>query len=205
MTEEKKDKVSMLALGTASVTSSTSITASLTIEPISYNYIRPADEHPIYALVGQVAAEWSHLEHELDRIIWALLKVLSSEAACVTSQLMGATPRYKTIIAQLTLRKASEPQFGKFIDTVNQLMQRSFDPQEKRNRIVHDAWYFETNRSQTAQFRAWPQKDLRFGINPVDLAEIENALAAIRKLNERINTFSTEIFAEIAASKQRRP
>jgi hypothetical protein len=203
MTDDKKEKTWATVAPLAAVSSTHSITLSSGF--MGFNYVRPADDHPVYALVGRVAAEWSHLEHELDRVIWALLKVVSPEAACVTSQLMGATPRYKTIIAQLTLRKASEPNFEKFISRVNALMQSTFDPQEKRNRIVHDAWYYDTKRDQTAQFKAWPTKDLRFGINPVDLEDIESALASIKKLTERIAVLSRDIFAEIAALKEKPP
>ena len=32
------------------------------------------DAHPFYALIGRVAAEWARLEHNLDLIIWDLLK-----------------------------------------------------------------------------------------------------------------------------------
>lgn len=44
-------------------------------------FIRPPKDHPIYNLVGQVASEWAHFEHALDRIIWALGGVSESKGA----------------------------------------------------------------------------------------------------------------------------
>jgi len=157
-------------------------------------------------LIGRVAAGWSNLEHELDRIIWLLLPAMSPEAGCVTSQLMGATPRYRTIIAQLTLkhRQTSDRSFEKFISRTNSLMQETYEPQEKRNRIIHDAWYFDTLRDRAAQFRSWPAKDLRFGINPVDLTDIETTLTKIDALRQKVEKLYIDIEAVIPPSTEKR-
>jgi hypothetical protein len=61
-----------------------------------------------YKLIGRVAAEWSRLEHALDRIIWTLAGTLYLDGACITSQLLGATARYKVICAQLNLRATQD-------------------------------------------------------------------------------------------------
>jgi hypothetical protein len=145
------------------------------------------------------------LEHELDRIIWLLLPAVSPEAGCVTSQLMGATPRYRTIIAQLTLkyRQTSDPTFEKFIRRTNNLMQQTYEPQEQRNRIIHDAWYFDTLQDRAAQFRSWPAKDLRFGINPVDMTDIETTLIKIDTLHKEAENLFSEI--KVAISKKESP
>ena len=62
-------------------------------------YVRPPDGHEIYNLIGRVAAEWSHLEHILDRSIWKLAKVPGSRGACLTAQMMGVWPRFNAIDA----------------------------------------------------------------------------------------------------------
>ena len=198
------DKVKIYTVKTGiTVVSSTSALAAESVT--AFNYVQPPANHPIYNLIGRVAAGWSNLEHELDRIIWLLLPAVSPEAGCVTSQLMGATPRYRTIIAQLTLkhRQTSEPAFQKFIGRANDLMQQTYEPQEKRNRIIHDAWYFDTSRDRAAQFRSWPAKDLRFGINPVDLAEIEATLDKIDALYRKAEKLFSEISAVIQASSEK--
>jgi hypothetical protein len=117
------------------------------------NSERPLPEHPIYSFVGQVASEWAHLEHILDLIIWDLAAIARQDGACITAQLMGVSPRYRTLIAQLTLRSKTQPQFSRFITKVNSLMGSSYDPQERRNRIIHDPWYvtFETTPGISTQ------------------------------------------------------
>jgi hypothetical protein len=96
MTDKDKPTITSLVISTSSITATGGVIQG-------FNYVSPPD-HEIYRLIGRVAAGWSNLEHTLDRIIWLLVPGVSSEAACVTSQLMGTAPRYRTIIAQLTGR-----------------------------------------------------------------------------------------------------
>jgi len=42
-----------------------------------------------------------HLKHALDLIVWDLSSVAPERGACITAQMLGATNRYKTIIATL--------------------------------------------------------------------------------------------------------
>ena len=192
MTDKDKPTITSLVISTSSITATGGVIQG-------FNYVSPPD-HEIYRLIGRVAAGWSNLEHTLDRIIWLLVPGVSSEAACVTSQLMGTAPRYRTIIAQLTLRgrQTADPIFNKLIDRTNKLISSTHGPQEKRNRIIHDAWYYDTSRDQHAQFRAWPAKELRFGIDPVDLQGIESTLADIEKLYARAEELFTEIKSVIS-------
>jgi len=172
---------------------------------------RPLPEHPIYSFVGQVASEWAHLEHILDLIIWDLAGVVHAEGACITAQLMGVRPRYLTLIAQLTLRSKTQPQFSRFITKVNALMGSSYDPGDRRNRIVHDPWYvtFEDGpglltkplSEQPAQFKSMPSKNLTFGIEEVDLEEIKKTLADIKSLAANAENLKNEISVEIKALK----
>ena len=99
----------------------------------------PPLDHQVYALVGRVAASWSHLEHTLDLIIWSLAGIEAEKGACITSQMLGATNRYKTIISLLKQRKTRA--FAQLASDADALMRKSYDGQEERNRIVHDAWY----------------------------------------------------------------
>ena len=122
---------------------------------------KPPDNHPIYALVGRVAAEWSELEHQLDGIIWRLSGTSSPQAACLTSQMIGHFPRFNAIIAllnfhnaQKTVIEAADKERGK----VSQLA-------EKRARTVHDAWYIGPSYPDPLQFRARPRGDLTFGMS----------------------------------------
>lgn len=112
----------------------------------------------------------------------------------------------RTIIAQLTLkhRQTEDPSFEKFISRTQRLMQETYEPQEQRNRIIHDAWYFDTSRDRAAQFRSWPAKDLRFGINSVDLTDIETTLTKIDALHKKAETLYIDIAAVTSASPEKR-
>lgn len=111
---------------------------------------------------------------------------------------MGTTPRYKVILAQLHLRKATIPALNGFADRIRSLMNATYQPQEKRNRIVHDAWYVDTNQNRMGQFRTWPHKNLEFGIREVDLGEIEEAISAAKVLTARADALFDEINAIMA-------
>jgi len=114
---------------------------------------------------------------------------------------MGVTPRCRAIIAQLTLRTRRNPGFDKYIARVNRLLTSSYEPQDKRNRIIHDAWYIDQSQNQPAQFKTWPHKDLRFGINAVDFADIESTLKAIKDLSDRASAILRDVRADIEANK----
>ena len=129
-------------------------TASATVR-VKIHTPLPAD-HPSYALIGRVTSEWSQLEHPLDSIIWALLGMETSLTACVTGQLMGAAPRFNAIIALATRKKINE----NAIAEIRTVMQRTFDVQEERNRLVHDPWLFDADSQQTAQWPKCTQKDV---------------------------------------------
>jgi hypothetical protein len=53
--------------------------------------------------------------------------------------MLGATNRYSTINSLLKQRKT--PAFEQLASGADELMRKTYGPQEERNRIVHDAWY----------------------------------------------------------------
>jgi hypothetical protein len=174
---------------------------------------RPPETHAIYSFVGQVASEWAHLEHTLDIIIWELATISQPDGACITAQLMGVAPRYRTLIAQLTHRSKTQPQFARFITKVNTLTGSSHDPQERRNRIVHDPWYvtFESGfglltrplSEQISQFKSMPSKDLKFGIVEADLEQIKKTITDIKNLSAKAEVLKNEISDELEALKEK--
>jgi hypothetical protein len=164
----------------------------------------PPSEHPIYSLVGRVASAAAHLEHTLDLIIWDLAGIDHHAGACITAQLSGAVPRYRTIIAQLTLKASNDPRYEPFIKQTKYLMNHTHNPQDERNRIVHDPWYLIVDpmpagllslgpNEKLAQFRAMPQKDLNFGITEIDLEKIEETIKAFIGLEAEAFKLRTSI------------
>lgn len=126
-------------------------------------------EHPFYALIGHVTSEWSHLEHALDQIIWDLSGIPPHLGACITGQIMGASPRFLAIIALATAKGIDAAK----IEKVRELMNQTFSVQEERNRIIHDPWYLELKTESPGQFKSMPKKDLRYGMADVEQHQIE--------------------------------
>jgi hypothetical protein len=155
---------------------------------------RLPDEHPLYALIGRVASEWAHLEHFLDLIIWEMSGTDPVRGSCITAQLMGATPRYNTIIALCTAMKLSD----KILGDVDELRRKSYDVQELRNRIIHDPWYVVIGTGKTAQFRSMPRSDLIHGFKDIDINEINNIFPRIHRRIEMARDLRIAISAEIA-------
>jgi hypothetical protein len=90
MTEDKQNHLAGADLATGSPEPG---------QPQLHVYGTLPENHPFYAIVGRVTSEMSHLEHVLDEIIWKLSGLNPALASCITFQLVGATPRFRAIIA----------------------------------------------------------------------------------------------------------
>jgi len=146
----------------------------------------PAPDHPIYAYVGRIASDWAHVEHTLDLIIWELAGIDPAMGACITAQMNGVYSRCKAIIAQLKLwEKGTDTSLASLINATTDIMNKQSQPGDKRNRVVHYPWYVYTGTQKTAQFKAMPHKDYRYGLHQVDKEELEQALESIQKFSER--------------------
>jgi hypothetical protein len=163
----------------------------------------PPDDHAIYALVGRIASNWAHVERIFDQIIWDIAEIDPAKGACITAQLMSVYARCNTIIGQLTLfERENGVSTQALINKITDIRNRSNGPSEQRNRAVHDPWYVYTNLNQTAQFRAMPAKDLRYGIYPVDLQDLEQTLTTIREFSKRVAALREEISALLASHRK---
>jgi len=163
-------KASMIAARSTAMSSGRAI---LTIhEPL------PPD-HPIYALVGRIASEWARYEGILDAIIWDLCGLQGPTGACVTAQLMSAGPRLVAIRGLLLELRidASKTELG-------QIEKRTFDLQVKRNRAVHDPWYWERSSQTTAQLKSKPKNEWVFGMVPVKSETLTDLLQKVLYLSE---------------------
>jgi hypothetical protein len=144
---------------------------------------KPPNDHPIYATVGRIAAEWAALEHQLDEIIWDLSEMAPRLASCITSQIMGHAPRFNAIIALLTQHGVGP----EIIKLVVKERGRVSELAELRSRRVHDAWYLEVRTGEPHQFRSMPRQELTFGFQPQTPTELETLTRQIEKPTEAIN------------------
>lgn len=155
------------------------------------------DTHPQLALIGQIAAAWSVIEHELDTVIWRLAELQPETGACLTAQMIGIRPRFLTIIALCT-----HAQFPKdFITKIEDVMNKGVKPGEGRNRVIHDPWYLELMSQQAAQFRAMPAKKLTYGFKPMPKEELDDILEKIAKYSGKITDLRMTILAELSSRK----
>src|SRR5262245_50287134 len=159
---------------------------------------KPPPEHPIYSYVGRVASEWAHVEHTLDQIIWQLAGTQEKQGACITAQVNGAYNRCKAIIALLKAQQSEAA--TRLVSRVNDLANTSNGPNEKRNRIVHDPWYIYTDRAQVGQFRSMAHKHWEYGIYPVDLEALQDALQSIKEFADRVSHLQRDIAAKLKAT-----
>jgi hypothetical protein len=193
-------KIQALSVTSSTAASLTSLGAAYSYQPVAPPKPAPIEiappEHPIYALVGRVASGWAHLEHALDLIIWDLAGTLPENVACITAQINGATPRYRAIVS--LLRQRNHDDLYRLSERAEELMRKSFDPTERRNRIVHDPWYVIVDQKLTGQFKAMPFKDRRFGVCVVDANEIETVIETAWKLTERVHQLRGEIRAALS-------
>ena len=167
-------------------------------------YIQPLpEEHPVYAMVGRIASSWAHVERLFDQIIWELAGLDGEKGACITAQLGSIPARCNVVIAQLTLfERTNRISTERLVAKATDLRNKSNSAGDPRNRAVHDPWYHYTEFDKSAQFRAMPTKDLRYGIYPVDKTELEKTLNSIREYSERASAFRTEVSALIASQKK---
>ena len=77
------------------------------------------DDHPMLAVVGQIANQWAHIEHTLDMIIWRLAEVEEKKGSCITAQLVGSYPRFKAIISLATIRGCDHDELSPAISSKN--------------------------------------------------------------------------------------
>jgi hypothetical protein len=195
------EKFTSVAVSTTSLTNDFKVI--LALGPAVKAPEKPADDHQIYSLVGRVASEWSHVERRLDVIIWNLAGVDHEKGACITAQMLGAYNRCKAIIALLKLlQQKTGKDLSKLINLATDLSNTQNGPNEKRNRIVHDPWLSrQTDTATVAQFKAMAHKDWKYGVYPVDLVTVEDALVSIGQFDERVKKFQGDIFALLKSSR----
>ena len=166
------------------------------------------DDHPAYALIGRVAAAWANLEHKLDRIIWLLAGGSDQTIACITGQLMGAQPRVSAIVSLLKLRikdRKKAPLANELVDQFVNLKNRLYESNDRRNRLVHDAWYIKLKSQTTAQFRSMPFKDPHFGVQDVSEDYIKDTLAKIARRTKTVDDLSDSVESALESWHEKLP
>lgn len=109
---------------------------------------QPHHEH--FKRIGIVCAEWASFEARLDLTIQVLTTLEPSVAAAITSQINGPVPRLRVILSLLEIKGVAKTTRGKIVE----LMGRTHGIADERNRVVHDAWYYEHTEQSVQQRRS---------------------------------------------------
>lgn len=137
---------------------------------------RLPDDHPAYALIGRVTAEWAELEHILDLITWDLSGVGAAVASCITGQFTNFGQRVDAILALATHKGMPVRLLKRF----ERLKNNMHEIAKTRNRYVHDAWYVEDGTGDLAQFQSVRPKRGRYGMATISSNDIEDVISMIR-------------------------
>jgi hypothetical protein len=157
------------------------------------------DGHSMFRMVGQVASEWSLLEHKLDTIIWKLVDETGAKnrrLACITATFAGQYTRVKAIKSLCSDREIPQ-EIIKLLTRMSNDLNSAYDA---RNRVVHDAWYLSETTEAVEQFRSMPQGDLFFGFRTVDEDEVKETISSIKLLRAEIDRFDVALSRELTSS-----
>ena len=150
------------------------------------------DDHPCYALIGQITSECARIEHFLDAAIFEFvgLQSFAKRGACITGQMVGMFPRYCALL-QLALEcEAPKP----MVSEIKKLIQLSNGVSKRRNRAVHDAWMEDSSSGASHQFRTKAKDNPEYGPQPVTESMLKEDLAAVRIHLERVMKLRSEIW-----------
>jgi hypothetical protein len=168
--------------------------------PIARIFRSLPHEHPGYLLIGRVASEWAELEHTLDRIIWELASLDAETGACITAQIIGHRPRFEMILA--LAEHISMP--ADVIKQISKLLQVTSEVVKERNRIVHDAWWYDEHTGKLAQFMSPRYRHPRFGLQPIEETEVTRTVETIRRRVSDVRNLRNALVAQMRASREKR-
>ena len=132
---------------------------------------------PEYAdCIAHVAANWSGLEYMVNASIWELADVRPSLGACLTSQIGSLNARLSALLALMKLRSVDQ----KLVTRVNKFCATVREPNELRNRIIHDQWVNDRhNLGSMGRIEIVAPKKLSREIKPIPLDELKGNLKTI--------------------------
>jgi hypothetical protein len=145
--------------------------------PLNEVTMLPAAPEPIslqltieqYAAIGRLMAEFSMVDHYLDRAIWKLAAVYPGAGACMTAQIPSADRKLKALMAVIRLRLGDIEQLKK-LNKYNKIL---FEMSKLRNRTVHDTWSRGQDTGNLYRLEVTADRNLSLSYVPVDLTELK--------------------------------
>jgi hypothetical protein len=124
-------------------------------------------EHDHYAALGRVAAAWAFSEAGVDTACVRLADMAPERGICFTAQIAGIGKKLDAFIALARLW----PLPKELIERLDKFAKRAQGISEKRNRLVHDIWFFN-HPEPPERLEATARKLLRFEYIPTKVDDI---------------------------------
>ena len=125
--------------------------------------------------LGSTISAWAHFEYQIDELIWELARLEPEQGACLTAQFPTVAARFNALIALARTQHIND----KDIERLNTIRNRSDSLTEKRNRLVHDPWFYgwDTKASYRLQKTAKAKLIYRYDIVTKDeINEMHNKI-----------------------------
>ncbi len=120
-----------------------------------------------YRAIGHVAVRWSRLEANIATQLWRLADVDDGPGACLTSQIVGVSRLLDALRSIVIFRGGSTG----LVSKLQKFAAKSYGLVEKRNRVIHDDWYFYPTGPSRHEIKA--KGRLVWEIKPESAAAVE--------------------------------
>jgi hypothetical protein len=137
--------------------------------------------------IGLVAAGWARFEYLANKLIWRLANVDIAVGACITAQILSPSNRLKALVALVHLRGGSE----ELLKDLRAFAKRAEGIARQRNRMVHDPWIVEGEKSVRVEVTA--DKKLTFKERETSLKEMDQLIQKIGALIEDLYAIGRRI------------
>jgi hypothetical protein len=98
----------------------------------------PSIDTELAAAIAYAISAWARFEYEIDEFIWALARLEPEQGACLTAQLQTVAARFNALLSLARVEQVKP----RHIRRLNTIRERSNGLAEKRNRLVHDPWFY---------------------------------------------------------------
>ena len=154
------------------------------------NATSPSDH---LAAVGLVATAWAMFEFQIDFSSLQLGKIPQSAGVCLTAQVIGPGRKLDAYIAIARLRGAN-----KFMEELDKFARNAIQIGERRNRVVHDAWYL-TGRSVPKRLEITARRILKAGFVESGTLQLIDLAVEIHDISNRFQDIHKRVMASIDA------
>ena len=137
---------------------------------------------PFVRALGVLSLAWSHLEYDLNELIWVLSNVDRQFGACLTAQLIGPGPRIRAVAALLRLR-------GTPNDLINEFNSLSADIESagrQRNRWLHDQILWHIPEKKMARIEITADRTPKFFAEQIEPSDIHALSIQCKELDGKL-------------------